>query len=115
MRPDNETYALPYCPRPRREEAAHSGLTRVVRLEWRQAWKTNCSIHGIRLLRTTLNFMTDGVHTVDGARECQRLRSKSAALEGTLDRAFATKLKVFAVLRAVYRMATAIQPAIEGH
>src|SRR6266403_1464676 len=29
MRPDNETYALPYCPRPRREEAAHSWLTRV--------------------------------------------------------------------------------------
>src|ERR1700731_3692062 len=138
MRPDNETYALPYCPRPRREEAAHSWLTRVaqeyglnadkllghllpehnaafclerafyapyvdslskatriprrtlsklqgapldwilqdrgycnvcirciemdgltgikpfLRLEWRQAWKTNCSIHGIRLLRTTL-------------------------------------------------------------
>jgi hypothetical protein len=70
---------------------------------------------GIRLLRTTLIFMTDGVHTVDGARECQRLRSKSAALEGTLDRAFATKLKVIAVIRAVERMETAINRAIEGH
>jgi hypothetical protein len=28
--------------------------------------------------------MADGLHTVDGARECQRLRSKSAALEGRL-------------------------------
>ena len=199
MRPDNETYALPYCPRPRREEAAHSWLTRVaqeyglnadsllghilpehnaafclegafyapyvdslskatriprrtlsklqgapldwilqdrrycnvcirciemdaltgtkpfLRLEWRQAWKTNCSIHGIRLLRTTLNFIADGVHTVDGTRECQRLRSKSAVLEDTLDRAFATKLKVIAVIRAVERMETAIDRALGGH
>ena len=59
--------------------------------------------------------MTDGVHTVKGVRECQRLRSKSAALEGTLDRAFATKLKVIAVTRAVERMETAIDRAIGGH
>src|SRR5258708_12076429 len=32
MRPDNETYALPYCPRPRREEAGHSWLTRVAQV-----------------------------------------------------------------------------------
>jgi hypothetical protein len=29
MPPDHVTYTLPYCPRPRREEAAHSWLTRV--------------------------------------------------------------------------------------
>src|ERR1700722_7223597 len=29
MQPDHTTYALPYCPRPKREEAAHSWLTRV--------------------------------------------------------------------------------------
>lgn len=29
MQPDHATYALPYCPRPNREEAAHSWLTRV--------------------------------------------------------------------------------------
>src|ERR1700675_153535 len=29
MQPDHTTYALPYCPRPNREEAAHSWLTRV--------------------------------------------------------------------------------------
>jgi hypothetical protein len=199
MRPDHTTYALPYCPRPRREEAAHSWLTRVAqeyglnadrllghllrehdstfclerafyvpfvdalskatriprrtlsklqgapldwilqdrrycnvcirciemdalsgtkpfsRLEWRQAWRTNCAIHGIRLLRTTLNFMAEGVHTVNGARECQRLRSKSAALEDTLDRALASKLKVIAVTRAVERIETAIDRALGGH
>jgi hypothetical protein len=97
------------------EKDALTGTKPFLRLEWRQAWKTNCSIHGIRLLRTTLNFMADGVHTVDGARECQRLRGKSAALEGTLDRAFATKRKVIAVIRAVERMETAIDRALGGH
>jgi hypothetical protein len=57
------------------EMDALTGTKPFLRLEWRQAWRTNCSIHGVRLLRTTLNFMAEGVHTVNGARECQRLRS----------------------------------------
>jgi hypothetical protein len=35
--------------------------------------------------------------------------------EGALDRAFATKLKVIAVIRAVDRMETTIDRAIGGH
>jgi hypothetical protein len=57
--------------------------------------------------------MADGVHTIDGARECQRLRSKSAALEGMLDRASATKLKVIAVIRAV-ELSASFKPVISN-
>jgi hypothetical protein len=59
--------------------------------------------------------MTDGVDTVKGARECQRLRTKSAELERTLDEGLAKNLKVLAVIRAVDRMEVAIDCALEGH
>jgi hypothetical protein len=198
MQPDRTTYALPYCPRPRREEAAHSWLTRVaqgygltadrmlrhllkahdatfclecafvapyvdvlskatriprrtlkrlqgapidwilqdrrycnicircidsdalgeqkpfLRLAWRHAWKTNCAVHGTRLLRTDLNIM-HGVDEHKARAEYHRLRTISATLESRLDQGLATSLRVLAIVRAVDRIETAIDRALEGY
>ena len=197
MRPDHITYPLPYCPRPRREEATHSWLTRVaqgygltanrllgqllrghdstfclerafvaphvdvlsratriprrflrklqgapidwilqdrrycnvcihcidsdarseqrpfLRLAWRQAWKTTCAIHGIRLLRTNLDVV-DGLDLGKASAEYHRLRTISATLEARLDQALASSVRMLAVLRAIDRMEMAIEGALEG-
>ena len=97
------------------ESDALTGANSFLRLEWRQAWKTTCAINGIRLLRTTLSFMSDRLDTVKGADECQRLRTNSETLEKTLDQALGKNLKVLAVIRAVERMETAIDRALGGH
>ena len=198
MPPDNTTYALPYCPRPRREEAAYSWLTRVaqgyglsadrmlrqllkardpafclerafvaphvdvlsratriprrtltrlqgapvnwilqdprhcnvcircidsdtsfgqqpfLRLAWRHAWKTNCVVHGIRLIRTELKV----IHGEDAAKtsaEYHRLRTLSATHESRLDQGLASSLRVLAVVRSIDRIEKAIDRALEGH
>lgn len=198
MLPDQTTYALPYCPRPRSEEAAHSWLTRVaqgygltadrmlrqlfnardpsfrlerafvaphvdvlskvtriprrtltrlqgapvnwilqdprrcnvcircidsdalggrepfLRLAWRHAWKTDCAVHGIRLLPTELNVL----HSIDVSKtsaEYHRLRTISATLESRLDQGLASSLRVLAVIRAIDRIEKAIDRALHGH
>jgi len=197
MQPDHITYALPYCPRPNREEAAHSWLTRVaqgygltadrlvdhllrvhdvtfclerafvaphvgvlskatriprralsrlqgapidwilqdrrccnvcihcidsdvqaqqmpfLRVAWRQAWKTNCAVHGTRLLRTELNIM-HGEDAPKATAEYHRLRTISATLESRLDHGLASSLRVLATIRAINRIEIAINRALEG-
>ena len=197
MPPDRIGHALPYCPRPRAEEAAHSWLTRVakgyglsadglmaqllkghnstfclerafavpyvnalskatritrrdlkrlqgapinwilqdrrycnvcircidsdvlsdqtpfLRLSWRQAWKTNCALHGTRLIRTDLRIL-DELDVAGVSAEYHRLRSISTTFEARLDHSL-TSLRLLAVLRAVGRIESAIDRAIGGH
>jgi hypothetical protein len=198
MPPDHTTYALPYCPRPHREEAAHSWLTRVaqgygltadrllghllrmhdasfclerafaaphvgvlskatriprrslsrlqgapiawilqdrrycnvcihcidsdaqaeqmpfLRVAWRHAWKTNCAVHGTRLLRTDLHIMY-GIDARTASAEYHRLRTISATLESRIDQGLASSLRVVAIIRAIDRIRIAIDRALDGY
>jgi hypothetical protein len=85
-----------------------------LRLPWRHAWKTLCAIHGTRLLRTDLKVL-DGLKVANTSAEYHRLRMISTTFEIKLDQALASNLRVLAVMRAVERIETAIDRAIEGY
>jgi TniQ len=198
MLPDQAGHALPYCPRPKPEEAAYSWLTRVakgyglsadrllgqvikahnssfclerafevpyvhalskatriprrtlkslqgapinwilqdrrhcnvcircldtdilaerdpfLRLAWRHAWKTRCAIHGTRLQRTNLQIL-ESLDVIDTHTELHRLRTLSTTFETRLDQSIGPSLRLLAVLRAVDRIESAIDLAMDGY
>jgi hypothetical protein len=198
MLPDQAGHALPYCPRPKPEEAAYSWLTRVakgyglsadrllsqvvkahnssfclerafdapylnalsratriprrtlkglqgapiswilqdrrycnlcircldtdisrqrepfLRRAWRHAWKTRCAIHGTRLQRTNLRILESLDAAVTRA-ELHRLCTISTTFEIRLDQSIGSSLRLLAVLRAVERIESAIELAIDGY
>jgi hypothetical protein len=86
----------------------------LLRVAWRHASKTNCTVHGTRLLGTDLNIM----HRVDAPKasaEYHRLRTISATLESRLDRGLASSLRVLAIVRAIDRIEIAIDRALDGY
>jgi hypothetical protein len=91
-----------------------SQMKPFLRLAWRQAWKTNCLVHGIRLLRTKLDII-EGLDADNARAEYHRLRTISATLEAKLDQGLASSLRVLAVLRSIDRIELAIDGAIQGH
>jgi len=74
-----------------------------LRLAWRHAWKTRCSIHGTRLLRTNLQTLESLDHAGTHA-EFHRLRTISTTFETRLDQAIGPSLRLLAVLRAIDRV-----------